>query len=109
MSKIVSTRINDEDLKELREIAETEHMDRATLIRKFLVDQIVLYRMRKQAELYRKGHVSLQEAATTAKVSIYEMMDFVEKEKIFPPPETDEQLREDLSRTRDLLDGKRKK
>ena len=48
--------------------------------------------MQKMAESYRIGTLSLQEAATVAKVSIYEMMDYVELHHIFPPPESVESL-----------------
>ncbi len=42
------------------------------------------YELKRMAELYRKGIVSLQEAATQAKLSLYEMMEYVKKENIHP-------------------------
>jgi predicted HTH domain antitoxin len=85
MSKTVSTRLDEEEIKKLNEISKEEHVDRSGLIRKFLLDQMKQHEMKKAVEYYRKGIVSLQEAATTAKVSLYDMMDLVEKERIRPP------------------------
>ncbi len=98
MSKIVSTRLDAKDIEDLNEIAKIESLDRASLMRKFLIEEIKQYRMRKAGEYYRKGVLSLQEAATAAKVSLWEMMDFVEREKIQPPEETDEEIRADFAR-----------
>lgn len=54
--------------------------------------------MKKIANHYRKGIVSLQEAAYQAKVTIYQMMEFLEAEKINPPSQSDEEIVHDLKR-----------
>jgi predicted HTH domain antitoxin len=54
------------------------------------------YEMKKVAEFHRKGLMSLREAATHAKVSLYDMMDYVQKEKIFPPAQSEEEIKQDL-------------
>ncbi len=59
-------------------------------------------------ELYSKGVLSLQEAATKAKVSIYQMMKYIEQKKIRPPSETEEELNNELVRTQALLKSKEK-
>ncbi len=100
MSKIVSTRLDAQDIEDLNEIAKRESLDRAALMRKFLRDEIKQYRMHKAGDLYRKGVASLQEAATSARVSLWEMMEYVERENIQPPEETKEEIREDLARAR---------
>jgi hypothetical protein len=103
MSKIISTRVSDDEVKELNEIAEQEHLDRAALIRKFIMDQLKAYRIRRMAEYYRKGVASLQESATAAKVTIYEMMAFVEAEHIQPPAESRAEMEADLERTKRIM------
>nr|MDO8088242.1 ribbon-helix-helix protein, CopG family [Candidatus Sigynarchaeum springense] len=105
MSKIISTRVSDDEVKELNEIAEQEHLDRAALIRKFIMDQLKTYRIRKMSEYYRKGLASMQEAATAAKVTIYEMMEYITAERIHPPEETREEMEADLERTKRILSG----
>ena len=43
-------------------------------------------------ELYQKGIVSLQEAASQANVSLYEIMEYVQKENIHPPDQAREEI-----------------
>ena len=99
MSKKVSSRLNDEEVQILNQIAKEEHMDRSSLIRKFLLSQIEQFQMKKMANFYRKGIVSLQEAAYQAKVTIYQMMDYITEKKIFPPPQSDEEIQQDINRS----------
>ncbi len=40
--------------------------------------------------------MSMQEAATQAKVSLYEMMDYIQKEKISPPNQSVDEIMQDL-------------
>ena len=104
MTKTISTRLSEEEIKELDEITEIEKIDRSALIRKLLLQQLKQYRMKKMAEYYRKGVTSLQEASTAAKVSLYEMMDYVEKEKIRPPPQKEEEILEELKQSNRLME-----
>ena len=92
MSKTVSTRLEEGEIQKLNDIANEEHLDRSALIRKFVLDQVKLHEMKRAAECYRKGVASLQEAATMAEASIYDMMDFVEKEKIRPPVQSGDEI-----------------
>ena len=84
MTDVISTRMKKEEVEELNRISADEHMDRSALMRKFLRQQIKQYRLKNVSEKYRKGIVSMAEAATLAKVSIYEMMDYCRKERIRP-------------------------
>lgn len=61
--------------------------------------------MYKAGEKYRKGLVSLAEAATLAKVSLYQMMEYVEREKIQAPALTDEEMKKDLENAKNLFKG----
>ena len=106
MSKTVSTRLNEKELKKLEEITNEEHMDRSSLIRRFILEQIKLHEMKKVSEYYRKGIMSLQEAATNANVSIYELMDYVQKEKIRPPIQSDVEINKELEDDIDLSQKK---
>ena len=92
MSKTISTRIEDEDAEKLEKIAEKENIDRSALIRKFILQKLKEYEIKQMTELYQKGIVSLQEAASQANVSLYEIMEYVQKENIRPP----DQAREDI-------------
>ncbi|KKL59832.1 hypothetical protein LCGC14_1475630, partial [marine sediment metagenome] len=81
-----------------------ERIDRSSLIRKFLIAQIQEYRLKASGEKYRKGLVSLAEAATLAKVSIYKMMEYVEREKIQAPSLTNHEMEEDLKRSKKIFE-----
>jgi predicted HTH domain antitoxin len=105
VSKTVSTRLDENEIQKLNEIANEEHLDRSALIRKFLLDQVKLHEMARSAEHYRKGVASLQEAATMAGVSLYDMMDFVEKEKIRPPVQSTEEIDVEIQ---DAIDNAKK-
>ncbi|MHA1672836.1 MAG: UPF0175 family protein [Promethearchaeota archaeon] len=48
--------------------------------------------LREASEKYRKGIISLAEAATMANVSIYEMMEFCQREKITAPSPSEEEI-----------------
>ncbi len=96
MTDVISTRLNENEIEELNKICEKEKVDRSTLIRKFLLVQMKEYRMKEAGEKYRKGIVSLAEASTLAKVSIYEMMEYVDREKIQTPPLTKEEMEREL-------------
>lgn len=104
MTKTVSTRLDKDELERLNKIAEIENIDRSSLIRKFLLNQMKVYSMKEIAVYYRKGIVSLQEAASAAKVSLYEMMDYFQKENIRPPVQTKEEITAELARSREILE-----
>lgn len=103
MSKTISARLEEGEIDELNEIADDEKVDRSTLIRKFLLQQIKEYKMKKVADFYRKGLMSLQEAATKAKVTLYEMMDYFQKEKVYPPAQSTDEIQQDLSNAKKIF------
>ncbi len=92
MSKTISTRIDDETAEKLEKIAEKENIDRSALVRKFIIQKLKEYEIKQMTELYQKGIVSLQEAASQANVSLYEIMEYVQKENIHPPDQTKEEI-----------------
>lgn len=99
MSKTISTRLSEEDVQKLEQIAAKEKLDRSSLIRKFLLQKLEEYKIREFSELYRKGVVSLQEAATGAGVPLYQMMEFVHVEKIRPPTQSREDFDKELKQS----------
>ena len=104
MTDVVSSKLDEKEIEELNEISEIEGLDRSSLIRKFLLAQIQEYRLKESGERYRKGLVSMAGAAILAKVSIYKMMDYVDREKIQAPSLTDSEMEEDLKRSKKIFD-----
>jgi len=92
MSKTISTRIDDEDAEKLEKIAKKENIDRSALVRKFILQKLKEYDIKQMTELYQKGIVSLQEAASQANVSLYEIMEYVQRENIHPPDQSKEEI-----------------
>lgn len=68
-----------------------------------IIGKIIEIRMRKMAELYKKGTLRLQEAATRAKVSLYEMMEYVEKEGIVPYEPSKEEMESKIKTAQSIL------
>lgn len=104
MTDVVSTRLDEKEIEELNQISEKERIDRSSLIRKFLLAQIQEYRLKDVGEKFRKGIVSLAEAAIIAKVSIYKMMEYVDREKIQPPSLSDAEMEKELQRIKKLFE-----
>ena len=103
MTDVVSTRLDEKEIEELNQISEKERIDRSSLIRKFLLAQIQEYRLKDVGEKLRKGIISLAEAAIIAKVSIYKMMEYVDREKIQPPSLSDAEMEKELQRIEKLF------
>ena len=59
--------------------------------------------MQKLAKHYQQGVVSLQEVATQAKVSLYEMMEYIQKENIHPPPQSEREIQQEIAEGRELM------
>ncbi len=106
MSNVISTRLNEEEIQELNDICESEHLDRSTLVRQFILRQLLEYRLKEAGEKYRKGLVSLAEAATLARASIYTMMEYTERENLHPPEPTREEILEQARLAEHLLPDK---
>ncbi len=95
--------LDKKEIEELNQICEKERIDRSALIRKFLLTQITEYRLKEAGEIYRKGVISLAEAAILAKVSIYAMMEYVEREKIQPQVLTEKEMEDELINAKKLF------
>ncbi len=103
MSKLISIRLEEKEIEELNEAAELENLDRSTLLRKMIKEKVKEIRMGKMASAYHNSTMSLQEAATAAKVSLYEMMDYVEQREIYPKEMSDEEMEEHFSYAQEVL------
>ena len=61
------------------------------------------YKIREFGELYRKGIVSLQEAATGAKIPYYQMMEYIQQENIRPPTQSKEDFQQEIEKSLKIL------
>jgi len=97
----VSTRLNDTELELLRKIQELEHLDKASLLRKWISEKIEEYFMQRYGESFKKGECSLEEAANQAGISLWRMIDYVRRQNLWPKDNLDEALLE-LKHAKDL-------
>lgn len=103
MKNVVTMRLPKEVINELEEIAKAEHLDRVSLIRKMLLEDVEGYRLKRAAERYMGGKISIEEAAVRAKVSVWRMVEYLRERNINPPPETLEEMKEGLERTEGIF------
>ena len=96
MSKAVSTRLSEKELEKIEQVAKKENLDRSTVIRKILLQGLKEYAMDESSKLYQEGRVSLAEAATISEVSLWEMIEYVQRKNIRPPNENIEEIEKEI-------------
>ncbi len=77
MKTSIGIRLDDEFIEALEELGKEENLDRSTILRKFLEMGYRDYLKKKAAESYMKGELSISGAADTAKITVWEMMNYL--------------------------------
>lgn len=95
MPVTLTTRVEDELAKMIDEIADTEGMDRSTVIRRFLSKATKDWMIEKSLKDYEEGKLTLWQAATKCGLSLWEMIEEAKKKEIHVPYTLDE-FKEDL-------------
>jgi len=94
-SEVISARLSKERVKLIEEIAREEKVDKSTILDRALENYTKEWALRKALESYRDGAVTLSRAAEMAGISIWEMIDVLQKKKIVLQYDI-EDLEEDL-------------
>jgi len=102
-SRLISTRLEEEDAKVLEEIASEENVDKATLVRKWILSKIKEHKLEKAAEKYQKGLISAEEGAKMADTTIWKFIEYIREKNIWPPIQTKEELEKELKSSKELL------
>ena len=97
MTEAVSTRISGETLEKLDEIVEEQHLERASLLRNMLEEDVEEYLKEKAVESYSKGEKSIESAARQAEIPVWEIIDHVQKNNDTPPKDTIQELEKEYS------------
>jgi hypothetical protein len=71
----ISTRIEEQILKEIDKIAKENNLDRGALIRKYILDSYQRNLIQKNLELVHLGEISIGQAAINSGVSIYQILE----------------------------------
>ena len=95
MPTTVTTRVEDELVQVIDEIAQKEGMDRSTVIRRFLSKAVRDWLIDTSLRDYESGKLTLWQAAAKCGLSLWEAIYEVKKREIRVPYTLDE-LREDL-------------
>jgi len=95
MPVTVTTRVEDELVKLIDEVAKQEGMDRSTVIRRFLLKASKDWLIEKSLQDYEQGKLTLWQAATRCGLSLWEIINEAKKREIHVPY-TLEDLKEDL-------------
>lgn len=80
--RMVGTRLPDTVVRDLEAIEQVEQSDRSTTVRKLLTQAIQDWKLDHYSRLYGSGKLTLARAAREARVSLWEMMDYVKSKKI---------------------------
>jgi predicted HTH domain antitoxin len=95
MAETISVRLDEKTLRELEELAKEFKTDRSEALRRALAEGLKQAKFRRVVELLRQEKVSIGKAAELAEMSIYEMLEVIEREKI-PYGYSKEDLERDL-------------
>jgi predicted HTH domain antitoxin len=80
--QMVGTRLPETVVRDLEVIEEIEQSDRSTTVRKLLSRAIQDWKLDHYSRLYGSGKLTLARAARGARVSIWEMMDYLKTRRI---------------------------
>lgn len=82
MSELVSLgiRLDKKVIEELNRIADEEHEDRTTVIRKLIASAIEDYKKRKVLKMYEQGKISISKAAEDTGLTIGDIEEYMVRE-----------------------------
>ena len=92
----ISIKLPEDIIRTIKEIEETEQMDKATAVRKLLAKAIEKWKEERAIQLYRDGKATLWRAAGMANLLLREMMKLV-AEKGIEMQYTEKDLEEDIN------------
>ena len=80
--KVITARIEDKYIEDIKKIEKEEHSDRAEVLRKLLARAIKEWKLRKALELLEEHKITIRKAASLAEVTYIEMLDLMSKKNI---------------------------
>jgi predicted HTH domain antitoxin len=95
MDKPITTRLPEEFVSNLKEIAKKENIDVSTAIRKLLAEAMKEWKIEYALMQYKKGEFSFGQAANFSGINIWDFPELLKQNKI-PINYDEEELEEDL-------------
>ncbi len=83
MTKTITTRLQDDFVVKLKFIAEKEHIDTSTVIRKLLANALEEWRKDYAVEQYKKGEFSFGQLAEFAGISVWDVPKLLLEKKVY--------------------------
>jgi len=83
VTRIVSTRIEENKVKEIEKFAKAESLDKSSFLNKLLNKSLEEYKTEYAFKLYKEGKISLGRASEIAEKSLWEMIDLLKKYDAF--------------------------
>lgn len=94
-SQVISARLPKDRIQLIEEIAQEEKTDKSTILDRALEHYTKEWTLKKALELYKNGQITLSKAAEMAHLTIWEIIDTLERRKI-PLQYDTEDFEEDL-------------
>ena len=82
MGKTITTRLSNEFIFNLGNIAKIENVDTSTIMRKLLANAMKEWKKNYAVEQYKKGEFSFGQAARFAEVSVWEFPNLLKERKV---------------------------
>jgi predicted HTH domain antitoxin len=79
MLKMMQTKLQENTVGKINELAGESHIDTSTLLSRLIEDGLQIELLKRSTQLYAQGKVSMWKAAQMAGVSFYEMMAEIKK------------------------------
>lgn len=95
MEKIITTRLPDNFVSDLKEISLADQVDTSTTIRKLLAKAIAEWKIDYSLEKFKKGIFSFEQAREFSELNVWDFNDVMKQKKI-SIVYTSENLKEDL-------------
>ena len=82
MATTITTRLDDQNVKRIDELAARKGVDRSALLRSFLLFALKEHTIRESLEKYQEGKTTLWDAAEACNLSLWEMIHEIQQRHI---------------------------
>ena len=76
---VKSVELTHDEVETIQRISSTEYLSEMALLRKFILEGMARYRLQEAVAAYQRGEIDLSRAARYAGLSVYQMMDELQR------------------------------
>ena len=95
MTATVTTRVSEDELRQIDQFSAEKQMDRSTMLRNLIDRGLAYEKKEKVLSQYKERKISLQKAAELLEIHLTEMIELIEREGLYLDY-GEEELKEDL-------------